>query len=420
VSAFRPDLWIDGAIIATVDIHGRDRLARPLICLLLFVLARGPLLAQTAAPSPFHDLRVELAEKIAAIVGSQPVVVSAPGDDADGVADLDALLRARGVRLADRAAGATSIAVSCAVNVRDRACIAEITKDGGSREVVAATRPLTASAAAVRPPALALDARPLFAQRTPILDVAATPDGKRLIVLEPSAVALRQWTPAGGVSDVVDSRPVQTARVWPRDLRGRVNAAQIPFDVFLPGVTCRGDVDPLRVSCADETAPWPGLPNGGVEAARNYFTTPEGRTFVSAAAVAGETSARWLIADPQGALTLLDEKRSTIAKLAAAGDDVAGVRASCAAGPFVVVSNRVIGREADAGDVDELRLYRVAGRELVPSASPLRLPGTLTALWSATSLLGSIDSPASCAIAVVHDGIADRYEAFHISVSCAR
>src|SRR5438270_740625 len=84
----------------------------------------------------------------------------------------------------------------------------------------AVSRPLSASGR--REPALALDARPLFAQRTPVLDVASTADGKRLIVLEPSAVAIRQRTPGGDVSDVVESRPVQTARTWPRDLRGRL------------------------------------------------------------------------------------------------------------------------------------------------------------------------------------------------------
>jgi hypothetical protein len=254
-----------------------------------------------------------------------------------------------------------------------------------------------------REPALGLDTRPLLAQRSPILDVAVAPDGARLIVLEPARVSIRRWNPAGDASDVVEQRPVQTGRVWPRDLRGRVDASHLPFDVFLPGVTCRGDLDPLRLSCADESSPWPGLPNNGVEAARNYFTTPEGRPFSSAAPlVAGQV--RWLIADRQGALMLLDEARAPIARLSAAGDDVAVVRAACVAGPFVVVANRVR-REAAEPDVDELRLFRFAG-ELVPSASPLRLPGILTALWDGT--------------AVVHDLAADRYEAFQISVSCAR
>jgi hypothetical protein len=254
-----------------------------------------------------------------------------------------------------------------------------------------------------RDASVALDTRPLLAQRSPILDAALAPDGGRLIVLEPGRVSIRRWNAAGDPSDIVEQRPIQTSRVWPRDLRGRLDASRLPFDVFLPGVTCRGDLDPLRVSCADETAPWPGLANSGVEAARNYFTTPEGRTFSSAAPLPADSGARWLVADRQGSLLLFDDRRSPIAKLATTGDDVAGVRAACGAGPFVVVANRVA-REAE--DVDELRLFRLAGRDLVPAASPLRLPGILTALWGAT--------------AVVHDVAADRYEAFQISVSCAR
>ena len=73
------------------------------------------------------------------------------------------------------------------------------------------------------------------------------------------------------------------------------------------------------------------------------------------------------------------------------------------------MSNRVA-HEPGNDDVDELRLFRVAGHELVLSGSPLRLPGMLTALWSG----------GSAATAIVHDIAADRYEAFQISVSCAR
>lgn len=364
---------IGGAIIAAVDTHGRDRLARPLLCILFAALACALPAAQTPAPAaPSDDLRAELASKIAA-------------------------------------AGATAASVSCQQNLRERTCVADVITKGGARDVMMVSRPIVVRA--VREPALGLDARPLFAQRTPILDVATAPDGKRIIVLEPDAVAIRQWTPAGDASDVIDSRAVQTNRARPRDARGRVAAAQLPYDLFLPGVTCRGDLDPLRVSCTDDSAPWPGLANAGVEAARNFFTTPEGRTFVSAAAVADGRS-RWLVADPQGGLALFDQARSLIGKLPATGDDVAAVRAPCAARSFVVVSNRVAREGGDLADADELRLFRVAGRELVLSATPLRLPGTLTALW------GSETSPS--ATAVVHDVASDRYEAFQIRVSCAR
>jgi len=266
--------------------------------------------------------------------------------------------------------------------------------------------PRAQSSQPAREPSLALDTRPLLSQRSPILDVAIAPDGARLIVLEPGRVSLRRVNASGDASDIVEQRAVQTARVWPRDLRGRLDASHVPFDVFLPGVTCRGDLDPLRISCADEAAPWPGLANTGVEAARNYFTTPEGLPFSSAAALPAGAPVRWLVADQPGGLQLFDEKRSPVARPVGAGDDVAAASTACSAGPFVVVSNRVARDVAGPVDVDELRLFRVAGRDLVPSASPLRLPGILTALWDS--------------VAVVHDIAADRYEAFRISVSCAR
>jgi len=344
-----------------------------LSCAAVALLSASATRAQAPAPS-FQDLRIELDAKAAA-------------------------------------AGATTTSIDCRQNLRERVCVADIVDKAGTRDVLVVSRPFAWSGSGApvssaltpaREASLGLAARPLFAQRTQILDVASSPDRRRLIVLEPAAVAIRQWTSGGDVSDVVESRPIQTLRARPRDMRGRVNAAQVPFEVFLPGVTCRGDLDPLRVSCADETAPWPGLANGGVEASRNYFTTPEGRTFSSAAPLSADAPARWLLADPQGALSLLDDRRSIVAKLSTTGDDVAPAHPACSPGAFVVVSNRA----PHEADVDELRLFRVSGRELVAAASPLRLPGILTAFWDST--------------AVVHDAAAGRYEAFQISVSCAR
>ncbi|HYM25645.1 MAG TPA: hypothetical protein VEU08_20640 [Vicinamibacterales bacterium] len=352
---------IVGAIIAAVDIRGRDRLARLLVCLPLALVCSRLGAQAPVSNAAFDDLRAELSSRAAA-------------------------------------AGATVMSIDCRQNLRERVCVADVTGTTG-RDVMTASRPLAGRLS--RDPSLGLDARPLFAQRTPILDVAPAPDGKRLIVLQPSGVAIRQWTPSGDVSDVLDSRPLQTTRAWPRDLRGRLVAGRLPFDVFMPGVACRGDLDPLRLSCVDESAPWPGLANAGVEAARNYFTTPEGRPFVNAAAVA-DAGVRWLVADPHGALALLDERRALVAKLPSNGDDVASVTSPCAPGSFVVVSNRA----DDAGEADDLRLFRVVNRELVAAGRALNMPGTITALWNS--------------IAVVHDGASDRYEAFQISVSCAR
>ena len=61
---------------------------------------------------------------------------------------------------------------------------------------------------------------------------------------------------------------------------------------------------------------------------------------------------------------------------------------------------------------DILHLFRVDETRLIPLPSTATLPGALMSLWSAAET-----GPAT---AIVHDLNAGRYEAFHVTLSCAR
>jgi len=175
--------------------------------------------------------------------------------------------------------------------------------------------------------------------------------------------------------------------------------------VFLPGVTCGGTLNPLTLSCTERQRPWPiGIENAGLDAVRNYFATPEGLEFYGAAPLGADAEARWLVADRNGALSLLDGSRQLIARVAA-GDEVVALATPCGPETFVVVGAR-------AGDRDALRLFHVARRRLMSVSSLIPLPGTLTALWAVP---GSI-----AATVVAHDAAGGRYEAFRASITCSR
>jgi hypothetical protein len=271
-------------------------------------------------------------------------------------------------------------------------------------DVVVVTRPFDAEAENNRPIPLSLEMRPLFAQREPILDVALA--GDRLFVLEPAAVAVHERRAAGWQR--IQTHPIAPARVPPRDVRGRLWIEGAAVEIRLPGVSCRAAVDLGNLNCVEERQPWPiGIENAGLDATRNYFTTPEGLPFFGAAALAVGADARWLVADRSGRLALLDGTRRVVAR-AGAGDDVVAVAAPCAPGTHVLVSSSS-GRE---GDADTLRLFRVVGDQLAPAAAPVDLPGVVTALWAAPG--------AAIAAAVVRDAGAERYEAFHIGIACDR
>jgi hypothetical protein len=159
------------------------------------------------------------------------------------------------------------------------------------------------------------------------------------------------------------------------------------------------------LECADSRQPWPlGIENNGIEPARNYFSTPEGLQFSGVAALGPDADARWLIADRNGTLSVLDGARQIVASVGAA-EDVAGIAAPCAPDNYVVAAEVSGGRDA-------LRLFQVVRQRLVPITSPVFVTGKLTALWAAPG--------ATAATAIAHDMSGGRHEAFLATVACGR
>ena len=385
--------------------HGRDFRRRMAMCAILASLWVAPLVPQ--APLEFQDLLPELAAKIAAVVvPDSPVRLEPPAPDSTARATpgldeaIAALLRSHGVRVIDSSDRMTSVGLSCSENLRERSCVAEV-QNGTRREIVMVTRPHDGTPPVEHRPPVSLQLRSLFAQRTPILDVVSL--GERLLVLDATSIALYRQTGQGWQR--TSSRPLPLSRVWPRDLRGRLHVEGDELDVFLPGVACAGLLSQLALECADGRRAWPlGIENSGLEPARNYFSTPEGLTFYSAAPLGAGADARWVVAEDDGTLSLLDGLRRPLARVATAGD-VAGIAAACAPESYVVASELSGAREA-------VRLFQVARQRLVPIASPVFVTGRLTALWAAPG--------ATTATAIAHDMSGGRYEAFLATLACSR
>jgi len=369
---------------------------------LLFSLAAAGQSASAAAPSD------DLAGRIAGRLAPADVVAITINDGGDARSEelrdaISRAIRARGITIADATQATTHIDVSCGGNLREHACLAELRRASGS-EIIAATTPRLITESADAAGLMSLEIRPVFAQRDPILDVAVA--ANRLFVLQPDALVSYERGDAGWRR--VQSRPIPQARVWPRDLRGRVWLDGEAIDVRLPGMACRAAANAGTLACADENQPWPiALDNSGIDATRNYFTTREGLPFFGAAAVDSGSNPRWLVADLSGSLALLDSTRRVTATVGSA-DDVVAVGAACVSAPHVLVST-ASSRQPNS---DTLRLLRLAGQRTIASSSPLEIAGAVTALWS--------DRTASTATAVVRDPSGERYEALHIAIACDR
>ena len=281
--------WYPGTLRSIV--HMAIRLFFVALCL-------APLGAQRSAS--FQDLAPQLAAKIAAALApGDQVMLTWAADEGDGAAllpveaEIRRVLAGRGVRVVESGA-ATVLRTGCSISLRERACLAEVRR-GEARDLIVVTRPLDTGGESAMP--LSLELIPVFSQPAPILDAAVA--GSRLLVLDSDRIAwYQQEATEGERPGVAADRAISTGRwtlrraaaithtrPWPRDVRGRLRADDTDVTAWLPGVTCRGSADLLRLACADERGEsWPiGIDNTGIDAARNYFNTPEGLPFFAAA-----------------------------------------------------------------------------------------------------------------------------------------
>jgi hypothetical protein len=383
----------------------RGRAARALLPHCLVALSLLPSSSASGSAPPFDELLAELSSAIASAVASNEavqIVAANPGQD-DHARALSALLARRGLRIgSDEDGRFTAITCACAITVRERVCLAEVRRDDSTR-LLSARRTLEPSEVAAATTPMVLELRPLLSQRTPVLDVAVA--DPRMLVLDSSSVTRHERTAQGW--QVRESKSIPVSRSRPRDLRGRIVSTATTFEAHLPGVVCRGTLEPLTMSCVEQQVPWPvGFDNQGITPARNYFSLPNG-AYYGMASLEAEAGAPWLAARRDGALVLLDSARVPVSPPIASGDDVVRLNTECASGSHVLLS--ASGAE---GTHDSVRLFRVADSRLQPSTPPATLPGTLTAMWPAFD--------ANTATIVSRNPTAGGYEAFQVRVSCGR
>jgi hypothetical protein len=383
---------------AAVGVHGRGR--RPAMAL-AFALLFTPLSPQTPAD---QDLAVELATAIAVRLapGDSVALAAAESGVDDVVSAVAQALSSRGFTIGEDGASNATVRLTCFRNIRERGCAADVTK-GREHDAVAVTHAIDPSTAPRA--SLLLDVQPLFSQKAPILDAEVV--GDRLFVLDPDRVAMYQR--ANGAWQRMAMQSIVHRGAWPRDVRGRLQVpapGDLRVDALLPGTICQSTRDLAALSCVDERQPWPiDVPNAGLDARRNHFSTPEGLPLLNAAPLAPSSGARWLVASPDGRLVFLDADRRPL-DAAATGDDVVALRAACADESLVLV----VSARRDGSDT--IRAYAVVERRLLPRATPVDWRGQVTALWS--------DAAHATATAVVRSEGGERYDAFHIRFECDR
>ena len=410
------------------------------------------LLATALLPSPLcasslGDAARQLAHKIAAAAGPGAfalAVTNRSSLDEKSVREvrsaLEAELHVEGVHSAKAEQAIGTVEVVLSESLREYVWTAEIVIGADEKKValVALPRPTTGTAFTPALP-IALKATRMFAQESPILDVALVDvvGGYRPIVLGDGVVSVyRQQglNPAGnsigtstgnsiGRWELEVSLPVAHSRTFPRDLRGRLLLRRDHlFDVYLPGTACRSTtnaVSPLTLVCNDTDDPWPLTSyDDGVRAffaaSRNFFTgalspgigkISNVPSFYSAGEFQRAGYKLWAFAAVDGSLHLVDGMTDQLVRGGKWGSDLAAVHSGCGSGTQLLIS------DAGSPERDSLRAFEIPDRDPVAVSSALEFEGQVVALWPETN--------GNSATAIVKRKDTGWYEAYRVSISCS-
>ena len=336
---------------------------------------------------------------------------------------LRAELAASGIRLVDAEQAAATANVTLSENVREYVWVAEIQQGTNPKVVVLVATPRTDSAASPQNAAgVQLRKQLLWSQEERILDVAMLDGSQRMAVLDPAKLTL--YKIEAGHWQAEQNWPLQHAKPWPRDLRGRLMPRKDHLiDVYLPGVFCRiPQRSPMVLECFDRDEPWPlGGSDSGLRASfnstRNYFagslmpgvgkftTAPP---FYSAAALPREKYMLWFFTGTDGTVHAVDGLSDQILRGVPWGSDITAVHTGCGSGWQVLASANLDMSGSDSA-ADDLRVFDVADREAIAVSAPLSLAGKVTALWNSSD---------NDAVVVVQNGEEGRYEAYHVLFAC--
>jgi hypothetical protein len=412
-----------------------------LVCVLL-----GLALPLVAAAGSWNGPSQALAQKIVALTGPGAVAVTVENRSSLAKTDADAIggllrvaLESLGARPVKPEQAAASVTVWLSENPQSYVWVAEIRVGMSEPAVVMVDVPRADEGGFARESVQeSIRKIALWAQEERILDVLVLEEQTsptQIAVLDGEKVAIYRMKNGKWLQE--QNLAISHARPWPRDLRGRIIAAQDHlFDVYLPGVFCRSTTTlPLAVSCRESDDPWllvtpdaarysqqgrgAGLPalSAFYSASRNFFTgaltpgvgklTTVGK-FYAAAPLLRERYVLWLFAETDGEIHLVDGVTDQAARLGW-GSDIASVRTSCSAGWQVLATSAA---DSVENGEDSVRAYDIADRDPAPASAALTFSGEITALWT--------DAKGDSAIAVARNRQSGEYEAFRLGVVCGQ
>jgi hypothetical protein len=369
----------------------------------------------------------ELARKIAGVVGPGNVGLSVANLSSllpKETEDIDRNLRVQLASLAVHAVGPSQATTSAEVTLSENAqgylwvAVVRRAQTEPAIVMVSVARPETSTPIQDLPP-VSLRKTLLWTQSRQILDVVVLEQSgtTRMMLLDPETIGV--YRAANGRWQQEQSLPLAHSIPWPRDLRGKlVPRPDHGVDAYLPGVTCQISPGSTSVACRDSNDPWPLSTQfalaGFFAPSRNFFTgvlTPAIGSqssifkFYSAAAIARQNSALWMIAATDGIVHVLDGSSEQTLGVHW-GSDVASVRSSCGSGW------QIFATQPGFGSSDAIRSFEMQERNPVPVSLAMEFAGPVTGLWT--------ESNGTSVIAVSKNAATGTYEAYRVAVVCGQ
>ncbi len=397
------------------------------------LLTLASLLSAATYAQNWDGVEAQLADKIVSVTGLKTMALEVVSRSSLGASTTDNIRRnlltqlaVKGVRFAPTEQAALTVRVSLSEDLQGYVWVAEIRQGTNSPSIVMVSIPRLVGQTAEPPVStMVLQRIPLWSQEDRILDVAVI-DGNpaRILVLDGESITAYRLQDSRWQQE--QSLPIVHSRPWPRDLRGRLILAKgkdkdLSLEAYLPGLHCRGTAGtPPALTCYENDDPWPiGTDLSSLSASfastRNFFTgalSPGvgkqtlAPAFYSAAAVPRDQAAAWLLATVGGQVHLLDGDSDQVLEKLSWGSDVASVRSGCGSGWQVLATG------TGSGASDTVQAFELVGREAVAAATPLKVNGPITSMWS--------ESSGSGAVAVEQNFETGRYEAFRLILTCGR
>jgi hypothetical protein len=314
-------------------------------------------------------------------------------------------LRAQGLSAAGDVESPVKINVTLSENFQQYLWIAEIRRDQMCAIVMTARPRLPEALSKESALRMTLQAKLIYEQTDPILDVELL--GDELLVLDPWRLALyrRQedrW-------ELERSAPLKNSSPFLRDIRGRLIDSGGTFQVRLPGLACNGTIRPsLDLNCSQSDAPWPlGLGSIAPTFEKNYFVLENLPPFFSAASVEDEGADLLAISGIDGRTYLFEKSAGQVGTLDGLGSDTAAVDPGCETHRQIFAS-----LSTDPLESGIIQAFEILHRKAIATSSTIEFPGPITALWPVSNK--------NAAIAVSRDLKTGRYAAFYLSISCSR